>query len=109
MDRSPSSSSREAVLGYAAHVSSPGAAWRREEPFSGITASVDSECCGVRRHTDRRGCFRPKGNTFAEPAKSNFYCSDREQAGWAEYQRSCWSWPGHRGLQHSPFWKAKSA
>lgn len=58
------------------------------------------------RHTDHRGCFHPKGNTFTEPAKNNCYC--RGQAGWVQYQCSYWSWLGHRGLQHSPFQKAKT-
>ena len=45
----PSSSREAAALGHPIQVSSPTAARRKEESFSGVTASADSECCGLVR------------------------------------------------------------
>ena len=46
----PSFSREAAALGYPTQVSSPMAARRKEESFSGVTASADSKCCGLVRH-----------------------------------------------------------
>lgn len=50
----PSSSRGAAALGYPIQVSSPVAAQRKEEPFSGVTASANSEWCLLVRHMGLR-------------------------------------------------------
>lgn len=78
----PSSSREAAALGYPIQVQSPAAAWRKEESFFGVTASADSECCGLVRHVGLQcvQAFLQQGNRLTEPVKSIFCCNGRENS-----------------------------